>query len=70
MMLTKAGFVIDLSDPDEFVRVLGNIAVMDNDNYQTLIRETLKYYKDKLIKNDAIKGHVNMYNKIIELGSK
>jgi glycosyltransferase involved in cell wall biosynthesis len=66
----KAGFVIDLSDPDEFVRVLGNIAVMDNDNYQTLIRETLKYYKDKLIKNDAIKGHVNMYNKIIELGSK
>lgn len=66
----KAGFVIDLKDPDEYVRVLENIAEMDNDNYQTLIRETLNYYKEKLVKNNAIKGHINMYNKIIELGNK
>lgn len=61
----KAGYVCSLSNVDEFTSALENIAALNKDSYQKLQSDVRVYYKSVLLKDNAIKGHKEMFRSII-----
>ncbi len=61
----KAGYVIDLSDDNKYTDAIDELAVMSCENYSNLIQDTKKYFREKIEKDEAIKGHKDMIHKIL-----
>ena len=62
----KAGFVIDLSDQEEFTKRVDYLASLDNEEYDEIIIATKKYFSNKILENGAIEGHKKMLRDIIK----
>lgn len=60
-----AGYVCDLNDREQFTDAIEKIAILDNEKFSQLSKSTIEYYKEKLLKDGAVKGHKEMFNAII-----
>ncbi|EGP4756694.1 glycosyltransferase family 4 protein [Enterococcus lactis] len=60
-----AGYVCNLGDEEAFVEAIGKIAVLNTQEFNSLSNNTVEYYKKKIAEDDAIKGHIDMFNRII-----
>lgn len=61
----KAGYVCSLGHVDEFTEALERIAVMGNEAYQVLQLDAREYYRGVWTKDNAVEGHKNMFNAIV-----
>lgn len=62
----KAGFVIDLNDIKGFVDRIEYYAGLDEDQFSSVITETKQYFVEKMGKDGAIKGHLEMIHSIVD----
>lgn len=63
-----AGYVCDLNSREQFTEAIEKIAELSSDSFDNLSRNTIDYYKKKLLEDGAVKGHKDMFNKIIQEG--
>lgn len=64
---SRAGYVVSLNEPLEFVERLTKMIKMDSVEYEQLMVSTTQYYASKIIENNAVQGHIDMYSNVIEL---
>ena len=62
----KAGFVIDLSNPEGFTEALDRMAEMDQEDFNSLVNGTKQYFSNKTADDDAVEKHKYMLKSIIE----
>lgn len=61
----KAGKVLSLNNPNQFVKVIEQYARMNDVEYENMVLSVKKYFKDKIILDSAIIGHKKMLSDII-----
>lgn len=61
----KAGYVCSLDNVIEFTDALEKIAALDKDGYDELQNNVREYYKEISAKDNAVSGHKQMFNAII-----
>lgn len=62
----RAGYVIDLTNPEEFTSKIDFCASLDDPKYKDIIVSTKKYFIDKTLSDGAIRGHKKMFATIID----
>lgn len=62
----KAGYVIDLDNRDSFTEVVDGMAGMNEELYAKLVQSTKAYFKKKIEKDGAVKGHKDMLYTILK----
>lgn len=62
----KAGYVCSLDNVGEFTDALEKIAALDNSEYMELQNNVRDYYKEISAKDNAVGGHKQMFNAIID----
>lgn len=60
-----AGYTCDLNNEQEFINSIEKITNLNNNDFLALSDRTLNYYKKKIKTDNAIKGHKEMFEKII-----
>lgn len=60
----KAGYVVDLSDPEGFTRAIDRLAEMNQAEFEKLILSTKEYFRFKTSEDDAIVKHKHMLDSI------
>ena len=61
----KAGYVINLDNPDGFTTSLDRLAEMDQEDFDCLIQSTRQYFITKMKDDDAVTKHKEMFKTII-----
>lgn len=61
----RAGYAVDLDDMSGFVSKIEYYAGLDEEQFKNVITETKKYFIDKIGKDEAVKGHIDMLNQIL-----
>lgn len=62
----RAGFVIDLNNPELFTERLDYYASLDCVQFEQVINSTKQYFFDKIMADGAIDGHKKMFRTIID----
>lgn len=60
----RGGYVVELSHPNEFTRCLENIAKMNQNEYQTIVRELQKYVDEKFQVEKLKSDYIYMIEKV------
>lgn len=60
-----AGYVCSLDDIGQFISAIEKIAYMDQREFAEKSEQTIEYYKEKLLSDSAVKGHKEMFKRII-----
>lgn len=61
-----AGYTISLNSPEEYSRIIDEMADMTMDQFNDLVQSTKKYFKQAIEKDSAIIGHIEMINDILK----
>lgn len=62
----RAGFVVDLHDVNGYTKKIEYFASLNEEEYMKVINNTKQYFIEKMGKDEAIKGHLNMIHSIVE----
>lgn len=66
----EAGYAISLVHRDIFTEIIDEMAEMDEIAYTNFIHSTKEYFRRKIEKDGAVKGHIDMLNNILEQSNK